>query len=189
MITRSAPLVSVCIPVHNCAAYIDQAIESVLAQTMSDWELVILDNASSDGTVAIARSYTDHRIRIVENVHNIGLEANWNKALEKSRGDYVKLLPADDYLLPRCLETQVGALALEVNRKAVLACCGRRIVSPAGDTLLTRRFSRGEGLIRVLRPSARSFDPARTFSASQERSSSEETFLSARGRSVHPSCT
>ena len=143
--TKSAPLVSVCIPVHNCAAYIDQAIESVLAQTMSDWELVILDNASSDGTAAIARSYIDHRIRIVENSQNLGLEANWNKALQASRGEYIKLLPADDYLLPRCLETQVAALALEVSRKAVLTCCGRRIISPAGDTLLTRRFSRRDG--------------------------------------------
>ncbi len=142
---KSAPLVSVCIPVHNCAAYIEQAINSVLAQTMSDWELVILDNASSDGTTAIPRSYIDHRIRIVENSQNLGLEANWNKALEKSRGKYIKLLPADDYLLPRCLETQVAALELEVGRKAVLTCCGRRIISPTGDTLLTRRFSRRDG--------------------------------------------
>jgi len=66
----------------------------------------------------IARSYADHRIRIVENATNVGLEANWNRALEESRGNYAKLLPADDYLMPRCLETQVAALAMEANRTA-----------------------------------------------------------------------
>jgi glycosyltransferase involved in cell wall biosynthesis len=91
------PQVTICIPVFNCQKYIHQAIESVIAQTFRNWEMVIVNNASTDCTLEIIHSYSDPRIRIINNEKNIGLEANWNKAVSAAQGKYIKLLPADDF--------------------------------------------------------------------------------------------
>lgn len=136
----AAPSVSVCIPVYNCEKYIGQAIESVLTQTYRDLELLILDNASTDGTRDVIRRYTDPRIRIIENPVNIGLEGNWNKALAEARGTFIKLLPADDFLHPDCLEKQVQVFSKPGNEQIVLASCGRDIVGPNSQKLMTRHF-------------------------------------------------
>lgn len=143
----SSPLVSICIPVHNCAAYIGAAIESVRAQTLSDWELIILDNASSDDTLDVIRSYPDARIRVIGNERNIGIEANWNRALREAKGRYIKLLPADDYLLPECLERQARVFDQPGNESVILTCCGRSIVGSSGNRLITRRYPGKEALI------------------------------------------
>ena len=141
---ETTPLVSVCIPVYNCRSYIRQAIDSVLCQTFRDFELVILDNASTDGTLEIIAQYTDARIRLIRNRKNLGLEANWNLALQAARGQYVKLLPADDFLYPDCLKQQVEILERPGSERLSLVICARDIVSPMGKRLLSRRFPGGE---------------------------------------------
>jgi glycosyltransferase involved in cell wall biosynthesis len=102
MPSASGPLVSVLIPSYNYAQYLPAAIESVLRQTYRNFELVIVDNASTDDSLAIARSYAeqDERIRVHANEQNIGLLGNFRRAWELSQGDYVITLCADDALLP-----------------------------------------------------------------------------------------
>jgi nucleoside-diphosphate-sugar epimerase/glycosyltransferase involved in cell wall biosynthesis len=140
-VDKQIPLVSVCIPVYNCEKYIAQAINSVLAQSFKDFELLIMDNASTDGTLEVIASYTDPRIRLIRNKTNLGLEANWNKAVTEARGKYIKLLPADDYLYPFIIERQVGVFAHPENESLALVTCARDIIDPEGKKLITRKFS------------------------------------------------
>src|SRR6478735_7775412 len=101
------PLVSICMPAYQAAAWIGDAIESALAQTWQNFELIVVDDASSDSTLAVARSYDDLRLRVEANPRNLGQARNHNRAAELSRGAYVKFLHADDRLAPDCLETMV----------------------------------------------------------------------------------
>ena len=144
---QSSPLVSVCIPIYNCEDYISQAIESVLGQTFTDLELIIIDNDSSDKSLELIKTYSDPRIRVIENDRNIGLEANWNLALAEARGEYIKLLPADDFLLPQCLERQVNAFRQQGCESVVLTSCARNIVDATGKRILTRQFPGKDRLI------------------------------------------
>ena len=104
------PRVSVSVPMYNRADHIGECIDSVLQQTFTDFELVLIDAASTDRTVEIARSFEDDRIRIIENPQRLGAEGNWNAALKHSRGVYVKVLSHDDVIYPTCLERQVAVL-------------------------------------------------------------------------------
>jgi len=99
-------------PAHNAERWIGEAVESVLEQTYSHFELVISENASTDGTAAIARSYRDPRIRIKPTTTLIDAIANHSRSVQLSTGALIKFLHADDRLLPTCLEEMV-ALALE----------------------------------------------------------------------------
>jgi glycosyltransferase involved in cell wall biosynthesis len=114
------PLASVCIPTYNYARFLPRTIESVLEQTHADFELVVLDDASTDETPEVAERYSDDpRLRFERSTENIGLFANFNRCLEVARGDYVKVLCADDWLHPRSLEDALAAL--ELNPEAGMA--------------------------------------------------------------------
>lgn len=106
----SAPRVSVIVPVYNDEACLGQAIESVLAQTLGDWELLVVDDASTDGTPALIRSYAerDERIRPLHPGRNVGAPAARNLALGEARGELIALLDSDDYYLPEYLERGVS---------------------------------------------------------------------------------
>lgn len=106
----ASPTVSVLIPTYNRAALLGQAIESVLAQTFTDFELVISDNASTDNTQAIVKSYSDNRIRSFVNPRNIGSSRNMKQCLAFARGEYVTFLPDDDLMMPENLERKVDIL-------------------------------------------------------------------------------
>jgi glycosyltransferase involved in cell wall biosynthesis len=130
------PLVSVCIPSYNSAEFVAATVDSVLAQTFADFELIITDDCSSDRTVEVIRGFSDPRISLIQNGQNLGLEGNWNKALSCSRGKYVKLLCADDLLYPDCLKRQVDAL--EKDSEVVLAICNRDVINAKGKPVLRR---------------------------------------------------
>lgn len=133
------PLVCVCVPVYNGVQYIGKAIESILNQTYPNWKLVVIDNASTDGTVEQVQSYKDPRISLLRNPTNRGFEYNWNRCLTEAAGDFFKLLPADDVLEPRCLERQVEAM--EKNEGVVLVGTRRTIVDSRGDKIMVRGLS------------------------------------------------
>jgi glycosyltransferase involved in cell wall biosynthesis len=133
-----APRVSVCVPVYNGGAFIGETLRSILAQTFRDFELLVTDNRSTDGTVEIVRKFTDPRIRLVINDTNLGAIGNFNAALAQARGERVKVVCADDLLAPTCLEEQVAAL--DAAPGAVLACCARRIIDHRGKGWMVRRF-------------------------------------------------
>lgn len=102
-----APRVTVLMPVHNGENYLREAIESVLAQTFRDFELLIVDDASTDSSPEIIRAYSDKRVRLLTNERNLKVAASLNRGLDEARGEYVARMDADDICLPRRLEKQV----------------------------------------------------------------------------------
>ena len=112
----TAPRVTVFIPAYNAESFIGEAIESVLAQTFSDFELLIIDDASTDATLAMAQLYTvDDRIRVLSHQHNQGTPQTRNHGLDQARGEYIALLDADDICMPDRLERQVEYLDSHTN--------------------------------------------------------------------------
>jgi glycosyltransferase involved in cell wall biosynthesis len=109
------PLVSVVAIFLNAERFLDEALRSVLAQTYPSWELLLVDDGSSDGSSAIARGYAErepHRVRYLEHPghRNQGMSASRNLGLHHARGEYLALLDADDVWLPQKLERQVAIL-------------------------------------------------------------------------------
>ncbi len=117
----SVPRLTIGLPVYNGAAFIGQAIESILAQTYEDFELVISDNASTDGTEAVCRTYAkaDRRVRYVRNETNIGAAPNYNRLLGMSQSRYFKWAAHDDVLAPAYLTRCVEVLD---RRPSVVVC-------------------------------------------------------------------
>lgn len=113
------PKVSVITPAYNVAPYIGQCIESVQAQTLTDWEMVIVNDASTDETPQIVQRYlNDSRIRLVQNERNMGLGYTRNRALREARGEWIAVLDADDWYAPERLEKLV-ALAEQTSADMV----------------------------------------------------------------------
>ncbi len=106
---KEQPLVSVLMTAYNREKYIAEAIESVMASTYDNWELIIVDDRSKDRTVEIARSYAekDKRIKVFVNEKNLGDYPNRNKAASYAKGKYLKYVDADDMIYPYGLEQLV----------------------------------------------------------------------------------
>ena len=110
MSAAQTPLVSIGLPVYNGAAFIGEAIESLLAQSFTDFEIIVTDNASTDQTPEVVADYMrrDARIRYIAHPVNIGAAANFNSAFAESRGRFFKWAAHDDYVtatfLERCVE-------------------------------------------------------------------------------------
>ncbi|HHV23598.1 MAG TPA: glycosyltransferase [Methanosarcina sp.] len=99
--------VTVLMSVYNGEKYLKEAVDSILSQTFTDFEFLIIDDASTDKTPEILHSYGDQRIRIVTNEENLGLTKSLNKGLALARGEYIARMDADDISLPERLEVQV----------------------------------------------------------------------------------
>ena len=97
-------------PAWNGAAYIEQAVSSVLAQTFEDFELLVIDDCSDDDTVAIVSRFDDPRIRVEVNQSRLGLVGNWNRCLEEASGEYVNIFHQDDVMAPDNLRRKVELL-------------------------------------------------------------------------------
>lgn len=136
----STPLVSVCIPVYNTERFITEALHSVLNQSFRDLEVVVVDNASTDSTPELLAKTTDPRVRLFRNEQNIGAAGNFNRAMSLARGQYIKLLCADDLLYPTCLEKQVEVLEADTRAEISMVCCSRDIVDSRGKRWLRRGF-------------------------------------------------
>lgn len=109
---KSVPLVSVIISTHNRVSYLREAVNSVLTQTFTDFELILCDDASSDETPSLCRELEqqDSRVRTLRHEQNVGMVGNWNSGLQASRGHYFCKLDDDNRYLPTFLETTVKAL-------------------------------------------------------------------------------
>lgn len=97
---KGTPLVSIVIPVYNRETYIIDAIESSLAQTYENIEIIVVDNKSTDRTMDVLLDYErkDSRIRVFQNDENIGPVLNWKRCFEEAKGDYIKVLWSDDWM-------------------------------------------------------------------------------------------
>lgn len=129
------PKVSICLPAYNGAKYIGKAIESVLSQTYGDFELLIADDHSVDGTKDIVDRYCkqDNRIIAWTNVNNLGHYGNYNACIEKSSGTYIKLFAQDDLLHPFCIERFISIFV--ENPSISLVNCARRWMDDDGKLL------------------------------------------------------
>lgn len=110
--TSDSPQVSIGLPVYNGEEYLEEAIDSILDQTFTDFELIICDNASTDSTESICRSYEeqDSRVCYYRNDRNLGAAKNYNRTLKLADGEYFRWACHDDKLAPRCLEACVDVL-------------------------------------------------------------------------------
>lgn len=106
----ASPKVSVFIPVYRHAAYVGEAVDSVLSQDFKDFELILVDDKSPDDSYEIIARYDDPRIRLYRNAVNLGISANRNRMFDLVRGEYVALLDSDDRMAPRRLSRQVAFL-------------------------------------------------------------------------------
>lgn len=108
-------LVSVIMPAFNAEAFISEAIQSVIQQTYSNWELIIVDDHSTDSTKKIIESHSisEHRIRSLYNLKNRGTDYSRNKAIEAANGTFIAFLDADDLWKPEKLEKQLKVLSKE----------------------------------------------------------------------------
>ena len=110
--SASPPLVSIGLPVFNGERYLREALISLIGQTVQDLEIVVVDNASTDGSLAIAEEIArvDRRLRVLVNSSNIGAAANYNRAFEESRGQYFKWAAHDDVHAPDYVEACLDVL-------------------------------------------------------------------------------
>lgn len=106
----SEPLVTVVMPVYNAGRYLRQAVLSIVGQTFGDWELLIIDDASTDGAVEGIADIADTRIRVVRNPKNLGLAATLNVGIDLVRGEYFARMDQDDISYPARLARQVEML-------------------------------------------------------------------------------
>ncbi|MGD8854575.1 MAG: glycosyltransferase family A protein [Gammaproteobacteria bacterium] len=104
------PQVTIAIPTYNRAELLSASLRSALDQKYPDFEILVLDNASTDNTEAVVESFGDRRVRYVRSPKNIGLFRNWNRAIELNRSPYLGILQDDDALLPDFIQESVAAL-------------------------------------------------------------------------------
>lgn len=124
----SNPLVSICIPTYNGAAYIEATMDSALRQTYDNLEIIISDDASKDETLALIEAYKAKSRYPIHIYHHTpaGIGANWNHCIKQAQGDYIKFLFQDDVLEPTCIADMVQVL--RKNPKVGLVCCKRHIL-------------------------------------------------------------
>lgn len=127
------PRVSIGVPVYNGDNYLAETLDSILAQTFTDFELIISDNASTDRTEAICRQYAarDHRVRYERNPTNLGAAKNYNRVFELSQGEYFKWNGHDDPLAPSFLERCVAVL--DRDPTVVLCFARNRAIDERGE--------------------------------------------------------
>jgi len=132
------PRVSVGLPVHNGESYLAEALDSLLAQTFTNFEIVISDNASTDATAEICIEYAekDPRVRYFRNAENLGLAPNFNRTFELAHGEYFRWHAHDDVCEPTLLEQCVAAL--EANPAAAMVYPAVSVIDETGAPLAER---------------------------------------------------
>lgn len=153
--TGAVPRFSIIVPAYNAADYISQTLASVVYQTETEWELIVVDDGSTDSTAATVRQFDDHRTTLIRQ-ENRGVSAARNSGFAKSRGEYVLFLDADDLLFPNSLR-RLGQ-ELDCHPEAVLAfgTCTRfertpPLESAARAPLRARPKPGGDALASLLR--------------------------------------
>ncbi len=137
------PRVSVVVPTFHNDAVVEATIESILAQTFTDFELLISDHSSTDGTwERLARFASDPRVRIWQTPTGGGAPANWAAVTDAAQGEFVKLVCGDDLLYTTCLQEQVAAM--DAHPTVSLVCCRRDLIDAQGGIVMG-----GRGMSRI----------------------------------------
>lgn len=133
----SSPSVSIVMPTYDAAQFLDQALDSILYQSFEDYELVIVDDGSTDGTVECVRRRDDDRIRLIQREDESGITSALNRGIEEARGDYIARHDADDWSHPERLQRQVEYL--QKNPDVVMVGTGANLVDEDGNYISRRR--------------------------------------------------
>ncbi len=133
------PAVSIVMPVYNARKFLHQAIQSVFAQTFSDWELIIVDDASTDGSFEYLQRISDPRISLVRNKHNMRHPATVNRGNDLAKGKWIARMDADDIILPTRIEKQIEAL--DANPEIDVLGCGNFMTDVNLKPILVQRFA------------------------------------------------
>lgn len=149
-IKNDAPLVTVIMPAYNAARFIDKAIESVVSQSLSDWELLVIDDCSTDDTYYLASQYKDPRICVLRNEENSGVAKTRNRGIELAKGIHIAFLDSDDIWHPQKLQKQLEKMEAE---KADLCYCAYEIIGLNGEKsradYLVSETARFEDILKV----------------------------------------
>lgn len=123
-------MITFAVPFYRGADYLERAVRSALAQTTSDWRLVVSDDSPDGGAAAVVERVGDARVRYHRNAHTLGMAGNWNRGLELADTPLVTLLHADDELLPNYAAVMTAAAAAHPDAAALY--CRARVVGPDG---------------------------------------------------------
>lgn len=132
------PKLTVLMAVYNGEKYLKEAINSILGQTYRDYEFVIINDGSIDGSVKIIQSYSDERIRFIDNEKNIGLSSTLNEGIELATGEYIVRMDQDDISLPTRIEKQVAYL--QKHKDVILLGTGCIEIDRAGRIVKQHRY-------------------------------------------------
>lgn len=142
------PLVSVIMPVYNGEEYLAEAVQSILDQTYANFELLIVDDGSSDGTAAIAQelSEKDDRVKVLRNKVNLKIVGTLNRAIDESKGKYIARMDSDDYKYPNAIEQQVAYL--ESHPDVVVVGGAIEVCGPNMGVLNHRAYPQSDAEVR-----------------------------------------
>lgn len=136
---QTTPLVSVIMPAYNAAPFIEEAISSVINQTVTEWELFVIDDCSKDCSFEIAQKLAigDPRIHVFHNSTNMGVARTRNWGIGRAKGKYIAFLDSDDIWHPEKLELQLGRIR---ETGAAICYCSYRIIGNTGDKVRADYF-------------------------------------------------
>ena len=127
------PRISIVLPVHNGMPFLSQSIESVLGQTMTDWELIVWDDGSTDASWDTIGAYSDPRIRVFRNRKNRGLFETLNAAIREARGEFIRLWSQDDVMKAHCLATEAAFPAAD---RVGMIYCQYDVIDESGTVIV-----------------------------------------------------
>src|SRR5579863_443086 len=130
---NQSPVVSVIMSMRNGASTVDAAVRSIVMQTLQDWELIVIDDGSSDRSSAIVEGFGDDRIRLVREAQSAGLAARLNQAVALARGEFIARMDADDICFPERLSRQVARL--RENPQLDLIGCDALVFTSRGELI------------------------------------------------------
>ncbi|MCR5636945.1 MAG: glycosyltransferase [Clostridiales bacterium] len=135
---QDKPLISVLMGIYNCSSTLKEAVDSIMAQTYENWELIMCDDCSSDDTysVALELAKRDSRIKVIKNEKNLTLAPTLNNCLKQARGEYIARMDGDDVCDPKRFELELDALIK--NPDCVLVSCFMKIFDESGETGLVK---------------------------------------------------
>ena len=123
------PLITIAIPTFNRASWLTGCVASALSQTYPNFEVVVSDNASTDGTDETLKGFSDRRLHAIRQETNIGLIPNWNACLAEARGDYIVFVSDDDRIAPWMLERCAALMKADPQIPVVVALCDTQFIS------------------------------------------------------------
>jgi glycosyltransferase involved in cell wall biosynthesis len=138
MKTKNQSLISIIMPVFNGEKYLEHAIDSILSQTYTNFEFIIVDDKSTDSSPKIIKSFTDKRIKIIKNKINSGVAFSLNRALKIAKGKYIARMDADDISYPTRIEKQVKFL--DKNPNVIAVGCQVKIIGDNDQITGTRHY-------------------------------------------------